>query len=335
MSTSYEPLIRLYKLESTRTSAVYASGLWIDGNAMSRLEKDLSEYLGVKHVILTNSGTSALLAAYWVLKSRFATVNVDPYTFPATYQPARLLNYDVKFIRNILNEPIKIMSEGLNVITHLFGQPNRLLDTKAQNFIEDACQSFGAEFEGKKVGTFGLMGCFSFYPTKSLHTCGHGGALVTNDAELYHKAKGFTESGRVNGVMTDTIALNLRMDEIKAEFLVEELKSYDENMGNQRRIAQQFINVIPKPQPFLSERNGDRHVYSVFNLMVDDRNKFRAFFDAKGIETAIYYDTNMLPLAQRANYNDITDHIVSIPCRYSLTSKEVDRLLTALQEWYK
>ncbi len=328
--------VPIYKLQSNYKSTVYNSGKWIDGPKTKELEEKLKEYLDVKYVVLTNSGTSALLTAYWILKSEHNTLSVDPYTFPATYQPARLLGYKINFVKTILANKISLPKTGLNVITHLFGQPNRLLSkTNNTAFIEDACQSFGAEFNGKKVGTFGKLGCFSFYPTKMFHTFGHGGAVVTNEENYYKAAKIFIESGRIEGKMTEEVALNLRIDELKAEFLLYELDNYESRIMRQREIAREFSRLIPLPQPFLEEKNGERHIYSIFNLCVEDRDKFRNYMDSLGIETLIYYGEDVLPKQERSKYKKLTSTIVAIPCRWNLTSSEIARIKKALKGWFK
>jgi len=310
-------------------------GQWVDGAQMKKLETALKKYLKVKYVVLTNNGTSALLAAYWALKDKFKSVAVDPYTFPASYQPAKVLGYKVKFRRTTLVKNPTLAENSLNTIVHLYGQPNPLMvKTKGKFFIEDACQSFGAEYRGKKLGTLGTVGCFSFYPTKSLHTCGHGGAVVTNNKKLYQKMKVFIESGRVGGKITENLALNLRMDEIKAEFLLKELSVYEKRLRSQRNFAKKLIRIIPSVQPLLAEPKNCRHVYSVFNLLVKNRNKFRAFMDKNGIETMIYYGEEVLPKNERPNYNDLTSSIVAIPCRWNLTGKERSRIINALKKWF-
>lgn len=327
--------IPLYKLTTTNISRIYQTGKWIDGSCMHALEDRLQLYLGSKYVILTSSGTAALLASYWAMKKFHNTLYVDPYTFPATYQPARLLNYEVHFQKYLLASSIHLPRSGLCALAHLFGQPNQLiLECQENDVIEDACQSFGAEINGKKVGTFGKIGCYSFYPTKSLHTCGHGGAIVTDDEQLYWHMKVFVESGRKNGVMTESVALNLRMDEVKAEFLLQELDQYDQRISRQREIAKEFLSVIPIFQPFLLEKPKDRHLYSVFNLLIDKRDDFRTFMTDKGIETSIYYGSDMLPKDQLHKYESVVSRIVCIPCRWSLTVKEVSRIKSALTEWF-
>jgi len=327
--------IQFYKIYSKLKSKSLNSGKWVDGMYMKELENKIAEYLKVKHVILTSNGTTALLAAYWVLKKDFSELNVDPYTFPATYQPARVLGYKVNYSRSILTKEGRLPTSGLRAVVHLFGQPNKDVLNESNNCIEDACQSFGAEIDGKKVGTIGRIGCYSFYPTKSLHTCGHGGAIVTNNDTDYREMKIFVECGRENGKMTDSMALNLRMDEVKAEYLLSELENYDERMLVQHQIAREFAKLIPTPQPFLNEDKGDRHIYSVCNLLVNDRDKFREFMSQKGIETIVYYGPDILPSTEREKYNDLTSRIVAIPCRWNLTDSEIKRIKLALSEWFK
>ncbi|MBU0999995.1 DegT/DnrJ/EryC1/StrS family aminotransferase [Patescibacteria group bacterium] len=327
--------IPLYRLNSNYSSKVYNCGKWVDGIKIKELEEKIKDFLDIKYIVLTNSGTSALLAAYWVLKDEYKTLNVDPYTFPATYQPAKLLSYEINFVRTILKNNVNLPKNELNVITHLFGQPNQLLaKTRRIPFIEDACQSFGAKYKGKNVGTFGKLGCLSFYPTKPLHTNGHGGAVVTNNKDHFEKLKIFIESGRLNGKMTERIALNLRMDEIKAEFLLYELKNYEKRIACQRQIAQGFKNLITGEQPFLKEDKDSYHVYSVFNILVENRKEFRKYMGKKGIETMIYYNEDILPVGEKPKYLDLTASIVAIPCRWNLTNQEISKIKNALKGWF-
>ena len=327
--------ISVHKLETDFKSRVLNSGKWVDGPQIEKLETVLKKYLGIKYVTLTNNGTSALLAAYWALKDKFKTLTIDPYTFPASYLPAKLLGYEIKFRRTTLVKNPNFSDHSLNTIVHLYGQPNPLLDkTGNKFFIEDACQAFGAEYKGKKLGTLGSIGCFSFYPTKSLHTCGHGGAVVTNDKKLYQKMKVFIESGRVNGKVTENLALNLRMDEIKAEFLLKELAVYEKRLKSQLNFAKELIQVVSSPQPFLSEAKSDRHIYSVFNLLVKNRDRLIALMNKKGIETMIYYGKEILPKNQRNKYKDLTGSIVALPCRWNLTAAEKNRIISALKQWF-
>lgn len=330
-------IIPLYKLRSSYISKIYNCGKWIDGINIKRLEYALQKYLNVKYVILTNSGTSALFTAYWALKDEFSHLSIDPYTFPASYQPARILDYKIKYQRLLFKKNINLNNKrSLFTIVHLFGQPSLLTKyINKCNFIEDACQSFGAEYKGKKIGTFGRIGCLSFYPTKMLHTCGHGGAIITNNESDYFKMKLFVESGRLDGSITNSIALNLRIDEIKAEYLLNELKKIDNKIDIQRNIAYQYLNIIKDYQPFLNEENDCKHIYSTFNIMVENRNKFIKHMSKHGIETIIYYNYDVLPYNQRSAYANITSKIVAIPCRWNLIRNEVKIIKKALQSWYR
>lgn len=326
--------IPIYSLQENFQSAVYSSGKWIDGEKMIELENKLKEYLDIPYIILTNSGTSALLAAYWALKKEYSSLTTDPFTFPATYQTAKVIGYQVNFSRWVLKDSIQLNND-LTALVHLFGQPSKhLSQVPINNLIEDCAQAFGAEYQGKKVGTFGRVGILSFYPTKTLHTCGQGGAVITKDQELYEEMKSFVECGRANGKMTDTPALNLKLDEIKAEFLIEALSKYNERIEIQREIAHEFKHLVAGYQPFLSEdlTNGEKHIYSVFNILVDDRKAFQARFEDLGIETMIYYNQDILPQNERSKYTDITGHVVSIPCRWNLTKEEILRIKSGLKE---
>lgn len=327
--------IPIYKLQSSYQSQVYNSGNWIDGPCVKELEAKLKDYLGVKYIVLTSSGTSSLLAAYWVLKQEYSSITTCAYTWPATYQAARVLNLETRFKRFILQPKVELSSVSLNVLSHLFGQPSPLLaQIEGRPFIEDASESFGAEFRGQKLGTLGKIGCFSFHPSRTLHTNGNGGAICTNDESYYNALKLFVDGGRTDGGLIDTIALNLSMDECRAEFLLWELAQYDKRMNLQREIVKDYLSVIPFEQPLLQEEEGDRHVYSFCNLLIEKRDEFRDFMGEKKIETMIHFGEEILPSDQHRLYSDLTTSIVSIPCRWNMTGDEVRRVRQALREWF-
>jgi dTDP-4-amino-4,6-dideoxygalactose transaminase len=147
--------------------------------------------------------------------------------------------------------------------------------------------------------------------------------------------KMFVECGRWDGKVTDTIALNLRLDELHAEFLLFELEHYDQRMDAQRQMARELKSVIPTSQPFLEECVGDRHVYSVFNLLLDRRDDFRAFMSDRGIDTMVYYNNDILPVQEREKYRAVTDRVCSVPCRWNLSDAEFRRIADALRSWFE
>jgi len=130
------------------------------------------------------------------------------------------------------------------------------------------------------------------------------------------------------------MSLNLSIDEVRAEFLLFELAQYDQRMTLQREIVKDYLSVIPFEQPLLQEEDGDRHIYSECNLLMEKRDEFRDFMKEKKIETAIHYGEEVLPADQRRLYSDLTSSIVSIPCSWSLSGDEVRRVRQALREWF-
>lgn len=339
-------MIKLYDFDTKYTLETINSGKWIDGYFMNEFQEKLKEYFKVDYIILTNSGTSALFAAYMMFRNLFEldTLLIDPYTFPASYAAAKVAGYKIVFCNVFDSKKRNRLLKNdvsLKTIVHLFGKPqNIVLDINIQNnfLLEDACQSFGAELRNKKVGTIGSVGVFSFYPTKVLHTCGHGGAIITNNEDFYYWMKAFVECGRIEGKFVTDFALNLRMDEIKAEYLLKEFSNIFNEIENRRYIANEYKKCIPdtvlSEQIFLKENRFEKHIYSVFNLLVEERDKFRSFFFDRGIETMVYYTEEILPKKLRKQYKFITDRIVAIPCRGNLKDKEIKYICTVLKEWF-
>ncbi len=328
-------LIRLYKPETSFQSKAQNSGVWLDGPYCKDLKSRISEYLGVKHVLLVNSSTSAFIAMYWLLKQEFSSITVCAYNWPVTYQAARLLNLEIRFKRMLLQEKAELSTNSLNVLSHLFGQASQLLaQSQGKPFIEDARQAFGAEFRGQKVGTFGKMGCLSFSPTMNLYTNGLAAAIVTNDDSYYKELKNFCGATLHQEVSSEGVALDARLDEIKAEFILQQFDAFDQRMSTQREIVNDYLSVVPFEQPLLQEEEGDRHVFSACNLLIENRDEFVDFLKSKGIETKLYYSEVSLPPDQRRIYADLSSSIVAIPCRWNLTGDEVKRIRQALREWF-
>jgi dTDP-4-amino-4,6-dideoxygalactose transaminase len=328
-------LITLNKPLTEFQSKAQTSGVWLDGPFCRELEQKLSEYLGVKHIILVNSSTSAFIAIYWILKQEFSSITACAYNWPVTYQTARLVNLEVRFKRLLLQSKTELASNSLNVISHLFGQANSLLaQSQGKPFIEDVRQAFGAEFRGQKLGTFGKMSCFSFSPSMNLYANGLAAAIGTNDDSYAKEVRNFCGGALSQGISSESVALDLRLDEIKAEFLIQQLHDFDRRMSQQREIVNDYLSVLPFEQPLLQEEQGDRHVFSACNLLIEKRDEFVEFLNNKKIESKIYYSELSIPVDQRRLYADISSSIVAIPCRWNLSGEEVKRIRQALREWF-
>ncbi|MHA1146260.1 MAG: DegT/DnrJ/EryC1/StrS family aminotransferase [Candidatus Helarchaeota archaeon] len=253
----------------------------LEGNVTKTFEEEFAEFCGAKHAIATNSGTAAIhvvLAAVGIGPGD--EVIVPPFTFVGTVSPVLMQGAQPVFADvdsdtyNIDPEDVKrkITSKTKAIIpVHLFGQSadmKPLLELAAARdifVIEDACQSHGSEYDGKKVGTMGIAGCFSFYPSKNM-TTGEGGMIVTNDAELAAQCRLIRHHGEPEWYRYVRLGYNYRMTEIQAALGRVQLKKL--TMMNEKRSAlartydESFLDLkglqIPKTL------SNVKHVYNIY-----------------------------------------------------------------------
>src|SRR6266542_790958 len=239
---------------------VCKSGRFAQGPITTDFERDFADYCGVKHCVSVNSGTSALHLAMRCLEvGPGDEVITVPMTFIATawaisYAGARPVFVDIAPERRTM-DPDKLeaaTSERTKVIlpVHLFGQPAdmeqilRIADRHGIPVIEDSAQAHGALYQGRRVGQFGVMGCFSFYPGKNLGAYGEGGALVTNDDAFAARARSLREHGSSQRYYHDEVGFNYRMEGIQGAVLGIKLGHLDAWTRERRRVARRYHELL-------------------------------------------------------------------------------------------
>jgi perosamine synthetase len=229
------------------------------GKRVRELESLLQDYLNVKNVVAINSGTSALLAALLVADVRTGDeVLLPSFTFVATANSiiaagAKPVFVDVNkhdYTIDVSDLKAKITKKTRAIVpVHLYGHPSDMDEiaevAKGQSIsiIEDACQSLGSTYHNKQTGTFGIMGCFSFYASKVL-TSGEGGAVVTNDDSIAEKLKMVRNHGMVEGYDTRILGLNLRLPELSAAIAKTQMVRLREMLELRRRNAEMLTRLI-------------------------------------------------------------------------------------------
>jgi dTDP-4-amino-4,6-dideoxygalactose transaminase len=286
---------------------VIESSAFAGGQFVAAFEKDFATYCDVPHAIGVGSGTEALwlslLACGVGPGDEVITV---PSTFMATaeaitYCGARPVFVDVDEQTYTMNPELLIeaLTKNTKAIlpVHLFGQPadmDPILDFAREHglyVIEDACQAHGAEYKGRRVGTFGDTACFSFYPGKNLGAFGEAGAIVTHTDELQAKLCVLRDHGQVQKYFHTVVGWNCRMDGIQAAVLRIKLRQL--NIANQRRrdhaahydAALCGIEGIVTPV----QASYARHVYHIYAIRVSNRDEVRQCLDDQGIATGIHY----------------------------------------------
>ncbi|MGB9859043.1 MAG: DegT/DnrJ/EryC1/StrS family aminotransferase [Moorellaceae bacterium] len=289
---------------------VLKSGQFILGPNVKAFEQEVAQYLGVKHAIGVNSGTDALVIALRALGiGPGDEVITTPFTFFATAEAISQVGATPIFVDidpktfNInpeLIEPAITPRTKAILPVHLYGQAAdmdpimELAEKYNLKVIEDTAQAFGGEYKGRKLGTIGYAGCFSFFPSKNLGAFGDGGLIVTNDDEIAEVARMLRVHGaKKKKYYNEMIGYNSRLDEIQAAILRVKLPHIDE-WNEARRQAAKRYNELLKDVPGIVtpyEAPYAKHVYHQYTIRVTvgKRDKVKQFLADQGIGTMVYY----------------------------------------------
>ena len=298
---------------------VLENAQFILGPEVLAFEKEFAAYSGASEGIGLNSGTSALhlalLAAGVGPGDEVITV---PFTFVATaaaivYTGAtpvfvdiepRTFNMDVAQLEAAITPRTKAIMP-----VHLFGHPaemDSIMEIARRHglvVIEDAAQSHGAEYKGRRAGSIGDMGCFSFYPGKNLGACGEGGAVVTNNAGYAHKIRMLRDWGTEKKYIHELKGYNYRMEGIQGAILRVKLRHLEAWTEARRAHALDYHRLladsgvtVPRAEPHV------RHVYHVYTIRTKDRAALRAEFERNQVQTGIHYP---LPVHLQPAYRDL------------------------------
>lgn len=285
------------------------SNAFILGPEVSALESELAEYCGVRHAIACASGSDALLLALMALGVGAGDeVITTPFSFFATASAITRLgarpvfadiesdtfNIDASQIPGLISEKTKAIEP-----VHLFGQCADMEAIGAAAgeipIVEDAAQAIGAEFRGRRAGSIGQIGCFSFYPSKNLGGMGDGGFITTNDDDLAERLRALRVHGSLERYYHKWVGLNSRLDGFQAAVLRVKLPRLDgwsdarrANADRYRELFAEFGLMDKIVLPF--ERDDVRHIYNQFVIRVPGRrDALREYLSENGIGTDIYY----------------------------------------------
>src|SRR5438094_9128976 len=282
------------------------SSSFAQGSATSDFEAKFAAYCGVEHCVSLNSGTSALHLALRCLDvgpgDEVITVSM---TFIATawaisYTGATPVFVDIDPVRRTLN-PDKleaaITSRTKAIIpVHLYGMPaemDRIMAIADRNgvpVIEDAAQAHGAKYRGKRVGQFGQIACFSFYPSKNLGAYGEGGALITDDASIARRARSLRDHAQSQKYLHDEIGYNYRMDSFQGAVLAIKLKHLDEWNAARTERAEYYTELLKNSNYTLPTHFSDSEcVWHCYVIETPERDRARSCLRDVGIETAVHY----------------------------------------------
>jgi len=341
---------------------VITNTAFVLGKAVDEFEKKFAGYCETKHCLGVNSGTSALIMALQALGiGEGDEVITTPNTFIATAEAISQAGAKPVFVdiqENSYNlDPTKLekaITRKTKAIipVHLYGQTadmNPILKIAEKNkipVIEDACQSHGALYNGKKAGSLALAGCFSFYPGKNLGAYGEGGAVTTNSDEIAQKIKMLRDHGSAKKFYHEYIGNNCRLEGIQGAVLSVKLNHLDDWNGKRKNNADLYRKylkgtgvVLPEEMPYA------KHVYHVFCIRVKEREKLIDFLKQKGIFTNIHYP---IPIHLQKAYGflgykkgsfpvteRVVDEILSLPMFAELTEEQIKYIADSIKEFYK
>lgn len=345
-------------------SKVLASGSFILGDFVDRFERDLAKYIGATHAIGVTSGTDALLLAMMAMDiGPGDEVIVPAFTFFATASCVARLGATPVFCDvsprsfnmdpDVLEQRITPKTKAV-IPVHLFGLAAKLgdiLDIAKRHdlwVIEDCAQSLGAEYEKKQVGTFGDVGCFSFYPTKNLPALGDAGAITTEDAKLAEKMKILRVHGSDRGYHHPLIGGNFRLDALHAALLSVKLPHLAKWLTRRRQIAERLtreLEAVPATTPM--EIPPRKHVYNNYTIRVRSggRDAVQAHLAAKGIGTRVYYPIplHLQPCFKHLGHKKgdfpvaemLCDEVLSLPIYPEMTDAQADEVIAGVRDYFR
>lgn len=290
-----------------RISAVLEHGQYIMGPEVKELEERLVEYTGAKNCITVSSGTEALLISLMALGIRPGDeVITTPFTFIATAEVIALLGATPVFVdidANTCNIDASLIEERITEKTKaimpvsLFGQPSDMDEINAIAarhggipVIEDAAQSFGAEYKGRKSCNLSTVGCTSFFPSKPLGCYGDGGAIFTNDDELAQACREIRVHGQRERYVHSRVGLGGRMDTLQCAVVLAKLDRFDWELERRAEIGDIYNELLDAAGVNRVIQRADRRsVFGQYTVYCTDRDLVRTALEKSGIPTAVHY----------------------------------------------
>ena len=333
---------------------------FIRGYYVDQFENDFSKKYGVNHVISCGNGTDAI---YIALKSLGIGVNDEVITVANTWistaetitqtgaKPVFVdispgtYNIDIDKIEEKITKNTKAI-----IPVHLFGRPaemdriKELCDNYKLFLIEDCAQAHFAEYKGKRVGTFGDVGTFSFYPGKNLGAYGDAGAIVTNDSDLAKRMRMFANHGALKKHNHKIEGINSRLDGIQAAILSVKLKYIDKWTSMRIKNALLYNKLLKSNKKITIPeiQQNFQHVFHLFVIRVDERDKIKDILKKNNISTGIHYPTP-LPFMEAYSYlgysyddfpvaHNYMSKILSLPMYPELSSKMIEKVVNVLKK---
>ncbi|MES1925699.1 DegT/DnrJ/EryC1/StrS aminotransferase [Salinisphaera sp. T31B1] len=336
-----------------RIHAVLEHGRYVMGPEIEELEQRLADYVGVPHCIGLSSGTDALLVAMMALDiGPGDEVITTPFTFIATGEMIGLLgatpvfvdidprtyNIDATLIEDRINERTKAI-----VPVSLFGQIadmdaiNAIADKHGVPVIEDAAQSFGALYKGRRSGGVSSLAATSFFPAKPLGCYGDGGAAFTTDSDLAERMRELRNHGQSAPYYHPRLGINGRLDTIQAAVLLAKMEVFEDEVARRAEVGARYSDMLSGIVTTPTIAEGCTSVFAQYTVQVDERDRVRAVLNEAGIPNAVYYP---VPLnRQPPLYSDVAiphseaaaERVLSLPMHPYLDIEDQKHVVSTLE----
>ncbi len=336
---------------------VIDSGQFINGSKVGLFAYNLSLYLGGGYVIPCANGTDALQIALMSLHLNPGDEVIIPsFNYVAAAEVTVLLgltpvfcdadpatfNINSQSIEDVITKKSRVI-----IVTHLFGQccnMDLIRDisiTYGLQIIEDCAQSLGSEYNGFKAGTFGIISCFSFFPSKNLGCFGDGGAIFTNDEAIANEVRIITNHGQEGKYNHTRVGVNSRLDTIQAAILDVKLKYLDDYIKRRQEASYFYYKHIKLGSISPPLTIGDKHTFNQFTIRTGDRAGLITHLAKHNIQTAIYYPT---PLHRQPAYRQnvslpvseqLSKTVLSLPMNTELTDDELYYICKTINNYFK
>ncbi|MBQ7666120.1 MAG: DegT/DnrJ/EryC1/StrS family aminotransferase [Synergistaceae bacterium] len=356
LDRQYEKFSEEYRQAAIR---VLDSGWYVLGREVEEFEKEFAGYMGSPYCIGLNSGLDALILAVKALNIGTGDeVIVPANTYIATVlgitangatpvfcEPDEFYNINAERIESLITNKTRAI-----MVVHLYGQAanmsaiKNIADSHGLYLIEDCAQSHSAKFDGIMTGTWGDVGCFSFYPTKNLGAFGDAGAVLVKDGNLAEKFRALRNYGSRIKYHNDYCGVNSRLDEMQAALLRVKLTHLHELIRERESLKDKYISGITNPAIILPEvRDKSSHVWHLFVIRCERRNELHEYLESKGIHTQIHYPIpphmqkcydylghhkGDFPISER-----LADEVLSLPLYNGMTDDEIHYVIEAVNRF--
>ena len=338
---------------------VLKDGSYILGKNVKLFEKNFSRYLNIKYSVAVAQGTDAIHLGLKALNiGKGDEVIVPSHTAIGTVYAVEMAGAKVVFAdieKNFFTiDPESIKKKVTKktkaiICVHLYGQScdlNEIIKISEKNkinLIEDCSQAHGAFYNNKKLGKFGILSCFSLYPTKNLGAFGDAGIISTNNKKIANKLELLRQYGWNNKRESQLIGINSRMDEIQAAVLNVKIKKLNINNNKRKKVAATYNKHLNTYNVQIPEiRNNNDHVFYLYVIRCKQRNKLKQFLKKNGVNTGIHY---LKPVHKEKVYlnkkiilqetEKASKEILSLPCYPELKLKDQKKVIYLINSFFK